>query len=105
MGQNTSWPRNLPRGPHGLLGRSLSADGHHRAGVASRLAHRSLSALWDAAFDKGLVSFGDDGTVLVNPNLSEEARKALGVDHVPLLKGLRSGHQKNLAVHRVRHGL
>ncbi|MGA7450943.1 MAG: HNH endonuclease [Rhodoplanes sp.] len=64
-----------------------------------------LSALWDAAFDKGLVSFGDDGTVLVNPNLSEEARKALGVDHVPLLKGLRSGHQKNLAVHRVRHGL
>ena len=64
-----------------------------------------LSALWDAAFDKGLVSFGDDGTVLINPNLSEVARNALGVDHVPPLKGLRNGHQKNLAMHRARHGL
>ena len=64
-----------------------------------------LSALWDAAFDKGLVSFGDDGAVLVSPDLSEVARKALGVDDVPPLKGLRSGHQDNLAAHRVRHGL
>ena len=63
-----------------------------------------LSALWDAAFDKGLVSFGDDGTVLVSPNLSEVARKTLGVDHVPPLKGLRNWHQKNLAAHRARHG-
>jgi len=43
-----------------------------------------------------------DGTVLVSPKLSEVARRALGVDHVLLLKGLRSGHQKNLAVHRSR---
>ena len=64
-----------------------------------------LSALWDAAFDKGLVSFGDDGTVLVSPNLSGVARKVLGVDHVPPLKGLRNGHQKNLAAHRARYGL
>jgi predicted restriction endonuclease len=26
-----------------------------------------LSALWDAAFDKGLVSFADDGTPLASP--------------------------------------
>jgi predicted restriction endonuclease len=26
-----------------------------------------LSALWDAAFDRGLISFADDGTVLVSP--------------------------------------
>jgi putative restriction endonuclease len=58
----------------------------------------------DAAFDKGLVSFGDDGTVLVSPNLSEVARKALGVDLVPPLKGLNA-HQKNRAAHRARHGL
>jgi putative restriction endonuclease len=64
-----------------------------------------LSALWDAAFDRGLVSFGDDGIVLISPNLSEVARKALGVDDVPPLKGLRNGHQKNLAAHRARHGL
>jgi hypothetical protein len=63
-----------------------------------------LSALWDAAFDKGLVSFGDDGTMLVSPKLSEVARRALGVDHAPPLKGLRNGHQKNLAAHRAHHG-
>src|SRR6266542_1866965 len=39
-----------------------------------------LSALWDAAFDRGLVSFADDGTVLSSPQLSETARKTLGLD-------------------------
>jgi hypothetical protein len=63
-----------------------------------------LSALWDAAFDKGLVSFADEGTVLVSPSLSEVARTALGVDRVPPLKGLRDGHRKNLVAHRARHG-
>jgi predicted restriction endonuclease len=63
-----------------------------------------LSALWDAAFDKGLVSFADEGTALVSPSLSEVARTALGVDRVPPLKGLRDGHRKNLAAHRARHG-
>ena len=63
-----------------------------------------LSALWDAAFDKGLVSFGDDGTVLVSPKLSEVARAALDAEHVPPLKGLQDGHKKNLAVHRAQHG-
>jgi hypothetical protein len=29
-----------------------------------------LSALWDAAFDKGLVSFSNDGSVLASPRLS-----------------------------------
>jgi hypothetical protein len=62
-----------------------------------------LSALWDAAFDKGLVSFSGEGNVLVSPKLSEAARAALGVDRVPLLSGLRDGHQKNLAAHRALH--
>jgi hypothetical protein len=39
-----------------------------------------LSALWDAAFDQGLVSFADDGTPLIGPKLSEAARRTLGVD-------------------------
>jgi hypothetical protein len=63
-----------------------------------------LSALWDAAFDKGLVSFDDDGAVLVSPSLSEVARTALGVGRVPPLKGLRDEHRRNLAAHRARHG-
>ena len=36
-----------------------------------------LSALWDTAFDCGLVSFADDGTVLASPQLSQRARAAL----------------------------
>jgi len=63
-----------------------------------------LSALLDAAFDQGLASFADDGTALVSPRLSEESRKALGVDHVPVLSGLRAAHHRNLAAHRARHG-
>lgn len=37
----------------------------------------SLSALWDAAFDSGLVTFGDDGHAIYSVELSMEARNAL----------------------------
>jgi hypothetical protein len=63
-----------------------------------------LSALWDAAFDQGLVSFADDGTPLFGPNLSETARKTLGAESVSSFRGLRASHRANLAVHRLRHG-
>ncbi|MGP0089684.1 MAG: HNH endonuclease [Xanthobacteraceae bacterium] len=62
-----------------------------------------LSALWDAAFDKGLVSFADDGTPIASPALSDAARKALGVDAAPPLLGLHDTHRANLALHRARH--
>ena len=54
-----------------------------------------LSALWDAAFDRGLVSFADDGAVLANPKLSETARKALDLANAPPLTGLRDAHRPN----------
>jgi hypothetical protein len=63
-----------------------------------------LSALWDAAFDCGLVSFADDGTPRASPKLSETARMALGFDAVPPLRGLQDAHRSNLALHRTRHG-
>ena len=63
-----------------------------------------LSALWDAAFDKGLVSFNDDGTLRLSTSLSEAARHALGIPNVPPLPGLRDAHRANLAAHRARHG-
>jgi hypothetical protein len=63
-----------------------------------------LSALWDAAFDRGLISFGDDGSVLASPQLSEPARKALDIDSAPPLAGLRDAHRANLALHRKRNG-
>jgi hypothetical protein len=63
-----------------------------------------LSALWDAAFDSGSVSFADDGTVLVSAQLSENAKNTLGINNVLALTGLRRGHLANLAVHRERNG-
>jgi len=36
-----------------------------------------LSALWDAAFDRGLVTFDDDGLPQFSPKLSETARVEL----------------------------
>lgn len=64
-----------------------------------------LSALWDAAFDRGLISFADDGTALASPQLSETARSALGVSDASPLTGLRDAHRANLALHRTRNGL
>jgi hypothetical protein len=63
-----------------------------------------LSALWDAAFDQGLVSFADDGTARASASLSAAAGEALAIDTAPALQGLREAHRANLAVHRARHG-
>ena len=63
-----------------------------------------LSALWDAAFDRGLISFADDGTVLASPQLSESARNALGLVNAASLARLRDAHKRNLALHRARNG-
>jgi hypothetical protein len=64
-----------------------------------------LSALWDAAFDQGLVSFADDGRPLASPQVGGVARKFLALDTAPALHGLRDAHRANLAIHRARHGL
>jgi hypothetical protein len=63
-----------------------------------------LSALWDAAFDAGLVSFANDGIVLTRPELSAAAGAALGIESAPRLPNLRDAHCANLAAHRARHG-
>jgi putative restriction endonuclease len=64
-----------------------------------------LSGLWDAAFDKGLVSFADDGRSLASPELGELARRALAIETAPRIPGLREQHRRNLALHRARYGL
>ena len=63
-----------------------------------------LSALWDAAFDAGLVSFANDGTVLASPDLNTAARTALYTERVPRVLDARDAHRANLAAHRARHG-
>ena len=56
-----------------------------------------LSALWDAAFDAGLISFDNGGELLVSPQLSATALGALGAaSSIPL----DSAHQSYLQWHR-----
>lgn len=64
-----------------------------------------LSALWDAAFDSGLISFADDGTVLRSGELTSAAAAALNLASAPHLQPLADLHRANLARHRARHGL
>ena len=89
-------PRHIPRRSLAVLGRRpltgitepgllrashivawADCDDEQRLNVHNGLL---LSALWDAAFDKGLISFDDDGSVLASPTLSEAARGSLAID-------------------------
>lgn len=57
-----------------------------------------LSALWDAAFDRGLVTFMDDGSPVFSPALSDAARAELRwCGKLPLTQQQRA----NVAWHRV----
>lgn len=58
-----------------------------------------LSALWDAAFDRALVTFDDDGKPEFSPELSERARAELRWSSpIPLT----DEHRRRLARHRER---
>lgn len=56
-----------------------------------------LSALWDAAFDRGLVTFDDEGQPQFSPFLSDSARAELRWQE-PIL--LTDKHRKQLTWHR-----
>lgn len=58
-----------------------------------------LSALWDAAFDRALVTFDDDGAPEFSPSLSDQARAELRWS-API--HLTDGHRRRLARHRGR---
>lgn len=62
-----------------------------------------LAVHWDAAFDRGLVSFSDDGRVLMKSDLSEQAQTLLAPDLVPSIQ-LNDGHRRQLAWHRQHFG-
>lgn len=58
-----------------------------------------LSALWDAAFDRALVTFDDEGKPEFSSSLSEQARTELRWSSpIPLT----DGHRRGLARHRER---
>jgi hypothetical protein len=77
-------------------------DDAHRLDVHNGLL---LSALWDAAFDAGKISFADDGSVLFHPSLALTERGLILASAVPRLKGLSPKHLANLERHRKRAGL
>ncbi|MGC9419818.1 MAG: HNH endonuclease [Rhodovulum sp.] len=58
-----------------------------------------LSALWDAAFDRHLVTFSTEGFPIFSPSLSETARIRLESEVKTPIR-LSADHQKYLAVHR-----
>lgn len=58
-----------------------------------------LSALWDAAFDRGLVTFDDDGCPQISPSLGDQARAELRWQTaIPLT----DKHRRRLTWHRAR---
>jgi len=62
-----------------------------------------LSALWDAAFDAGLISFDDGGATVYSPRLSYDGAVSLGLGRSGKLGALTALHRENLAWHRSRH--
>jgi hypothetical protein len=63
-----------------------------------------LSALWDAAFDAGLVSFDDHGQVLLSTNLTPAGANELCQIPSTRQLTLTDSHRANLARHRAKHG-
>jgi hypothetical protein len=77
-------------------------DDAHRLYVHNGLL---LSALWDAAFDAGLVSFAGDGTVLAAAMLSAVAYAALNSSKLSsAVVALTPGHLVNMTRHRSKYG-
>lgn len=58
-----------------------------------------LAAHWDAAFDAGLVSFEDDGSVLLSPHLGSVSRAMFSASRVPSV-ALTNGHRPRVLWHR-----
>jgi predicted restriction endonuclease len=56
----------------------------------------------DAAFDNGLVTFDDNGVLVVSDVLDSEARTALGLDTPLRMKQIAKGHRLYLHWHRER---
>lgn len=63
-----------------------------------------LAAHLDAAFDAGLISFDDEGGILIDKaRLSDEDCKALGIHPGMKLRDIHSMHRQYLVEHRRLH--
>jgi putative restriction endonuclease len=59
-----------------------------------------LSPAYDAAFDAHLITFEDDGRIMLSDKFSAESARQIGIDPATKIKGLLSGHLKYLERHR-----
>lgn len=56
----------------------------------------------DAAFDRGFITFEDDGAIRISVAIDEDARAALSVTSAMKIRTLEDGHRAYLAWHRER---
>lgn len=63
-----------------------------------------LTAHLDAAFDQGLISFADDGRILLHARLPAADAKAIGITAAMRLRKVSPVHLPFLARHRELHG-
>jgi hypothetical protein len=65
-----------------------------------------LSVCWDAVFDKGFVSFADDGAALFSDQIDEPTQRVLGISMTARLPSnlLTQRRKENLSWHRKKHG-
>jgi putative restriction endonuclease len=61
-----------------------------------------LAPQLDAAFDRGFITVGDDGAVIVSAELDAAARETLGLDEPLRVRALHEGHREYLPWHRER---
>jgi hypothetical protein len=54
----------------------------------------------DKAFELGLISFDDEGSILISPSMSDSLRNSLGITKEMKLKDIRPGHRIYLGYHR-----
>lgn len=54
----------------------------------------------DAAFDKGYITFENNGSITISSFLDDLALRILGIDKIPISNGLNQAHWKYLKWHR-----
>ena len=54
----------------------------------------------DHLFDKGLISFGDDGKILISEKMTEADRQLLHIDASVTLRAVTDGMKNYLLYHR-----
>ena len=63
-----------------------------------------LAGTLDRLFDSGLISFSNDGSILIHSSLSSGQRDELGLSSVKRLRFVCKDHQLFLTSHRYKHG-